>query len=337
VKIVFDIGHPAHVHYFKNLYKFLKKTDNQILIIARDKEVTHNLLRENSIPFLNRGQGSTGFFGKFLYLIKTNHFVYKNLKNFKPDITLSFCSPYLAQASWLRRVPHICFTDTEHAKLGIKLTIPFSEKVITPKFFKKDFGKKHITFNGFMELSYLHKKYYKPNSEIKKILGVGNEKYVIVRFVSWEASHDFGIHGLSEANKIKLINFISKKAKVFVSSEGSIPSELKKYKLNISPELMHDALFYSSLYVGEGATLAAESALLKTPAIYVNELSMGYISELEKYGYLKTELNFEKILNSIEIILKDKNTSFNKMKINYEEEFDDTTGLMIQIIEKYNQ
>ena len=61
------------------------------------------------------------------------------------------------------------------------------------------------------------------------------------------------------------------------------------------------------------------------------------ISELEKYGYLKTELNFEKILNSIEIILKDKNTSFNKMKINYEEEFDDTTGLMIQIIEKYNQ
>ena len=65
MKIVFDIGHPAHVHYFKNLYKFLKKTDNQILIIARDKEVTHNLLRENSIPFLNRGQGSTGFLVNF--------------------------------------------------------------------------------------------------------------------------------------------------------------------------------------------------------------------------------------------------------------------------------
>ena len=187
-----------------------------------------------------------------------------------------------------------------------------------------------------MELSYLHKKYYKPNLNIKKILGVNNEKYVIVRFVSWEASHDFGVSGLSDDDKIKLIKFISKKAKVFISSEKELPKELNKFKLKLSPELMHDALFYSSLHIGEGATLAAESALLKTPTVYVNKLSLGYISELEKYGFLLTELNIENILNLVEFILDKKNTSFiNNKEINYEEKFVDTTDFMLKVIKKY--
>ena len=32
MRILFDIGHPAHVHYFKNLIELLKKNGNQILI-----------------------------------------------------------------------------------------------------------------------------------------------------------------------------------------------------------------------------------------------------------------------------------------------------------------
>ena len=45
MKILFDLGHPAHVHYFKNLIKVLEKNGNQIMIIARKKDVTHNLLK----------------------------------------------------------------------------------------------------------------------------------------------------------------------------------------------------------------------------------------------------------------------------------------------------
>ena len=45
MKILFDLGHPAHVHYFKNLIKLLEKNDHQVLIIAREKDVTHSLLK----------------------------------------------------------------------------------------------------------------------------------------------------------------------------------------------------------------------------------------------------------------------------------------------------
>ena len=50
---------------------------------------------------------------------------------------------------------------------------------------------------------------------------------------------------------------------------------------------MHDLLAGAVLFVGEGATMAAESAVLGTPAVYVNTLRMGYTDELEaRYNLL---------------------------------------------------
>ena len=45
---------------------------------------------------------------------------------------------------------------------------------------------------------------------------------------------------------------------------------------------MHSVLFYSSLYLGEGATMASEAAILGTPSIYINQLNVGYLNDLEK-------------------------------------------------------
>ncbi len=36
-------------------------------------------------------------------------------------------------------------------------------------------------------------------------------------------------------------------------------------------------LAYATLFIGEGATMASECAVLGTPAIYVNSLQLGYL------------------------------------------------------------
>ena len=47
-----------------------------------------------------------------------------------------------------------------------------------------------------MENTYLHPKYFKPNKNILKKLNLTNkEKYVVLRLVSWDASHDIGQKG----------------------------------------------------------------------------------------------------------------------------------------------
>ena len=83
-----------------------------------------------------------------------------------------------------------------------------------------------------MELAYLHPNYFKPDKEILSILGVNEgEKYVIVRFVSWAAAHDFGHLGISFENKKKAVIEMSKFAKVFISSEKELPEDLKPYQI----------------------------------------------------------------------------------------------------------
>ena len=53
------------------------------------------------------------------------------------------------------------------------------------------------------------------------------------------------------------------------------------------PELMHDALAYASLIVGDSQTMAAEAAVLGTPSLRVSSWKgrLDYLEELEsKYG-----------------------------------------------------
>ena len=65
-----------------------------------------------------------------------------------------------------------------------------------------------------------------------------------------------------------------------------MPRELAKFEITLSPENIHHVLSFSSLFVGEGATMASECSILGTPAIYTNPLSAGTILEQEQYGIL---------------------------------------------------
>ncbi len=115
------------------------------------------------------------------------------------------------------------------------------------------------------------------------------ERFTIVRFISWNASHDIGNNGIRLSNRWQFIKELEKYSRVLVTSESKLPMEFEPYIIQLSPEKVHDLLYYATLYVGEGATMAVESAILGTPSIYVSTLAgtMGNLSELEeKYGML---------------------------------------------------
>ena len=79
-----------------------------------------------------------------------------------------------------------------------------------------------------MENTYLHPDHFKPNINVLKKLNLNKrEKYVVLRLVSWDASHD-GQKGFSIKNLIKLVNEIKNHARVFISAENRIPKCFKK-------------------------------------------------------------------------------------------------------------
>ena len=207
MRIMIDIGHPAHVHYFKNFIRMMEKKGHEFSITARDKEVAHKLLQAYDLDYVTRGKGSTYLVGKFLYIFTADYLLFKHAKKFNPDIFLSFSSPYAAHVSKLLRKPHIAFDDTEHAKLGHYLYGPFTDVILSPACFLTPFSKKQIFFDAYMEMCYLHPKYFMPSDQMLSDLGLTKEqKYVILRFVSWNANHDIGQHGLSHNTKKRLIS-----------------------------------------------------------------------------------------------------------------------------------
>ena len=303
MNILIDINHPAHVHYFKNLYRKLKQSDNKVVVVTRNKEIEEELLTALDIPFIRRGAGAKSLLGKFFYHLYAVIFIYTIIKKHKIDKVISFMHPYAAQAAYLAGIKSCIYSDTEHAKLHHKFTVPFASKILTPYCYRNNLGKNHVTFKGFMELSYLHPNYFKPNKKVLDSLSYDHKKPItIVRFVSWGAVHDLGYKGLSKADKIKLVKTVSEFSNVFVSSEGDLPDEIKEFNLIINKIMIHELLANSDLFIGESATMASESAILGTPAIYINKLNLGYLEELEnKYNMV---YNFNEHIETIDDVIK---------------------------------
>lgn len=339
MKIFIDIGHPAHVHYFKNFIKIMESRGHSFLVSSREKECTFDLLDFYNIKYKSRGKGGQGLLGKLLYIPKADLKLFQLAKKFKPDLFLSFASPYAAQVSKLLNKPHIAFDDTEHAKFGHIMYKPFTDVIYTPVCFTKEMGKNQIKFNGYIELCALHPNYFTPNPNILKTLNLNeNEKFVVLRFVSWEASHDIGHSGISLEVKRELIKKLASQYKVFISSESNLPEEFEKYRISINPEDMHNVLAFAEMFIGEGATMAAESAMLGTPAIYVNTLNMGYITELaEKYSLIISLNSDDGILDKAEQLITTSNlkNEFQKRRQKMLSEKIDVTALMVWFVENY--
>jgi predicted glycosyltransferase len=343
MKILVDINHPAHVHYFKNCIKLLRQKGHQIVVTARDRYPVPQLLEAYEQDHYNRGKGSEHLLGKLLYMPVADMKILKIALKTKPDLFLSFGTPYPNHVAWLLRKPGINFQDTEIAGLMFAVTRPFSRLYCTPHCFKRDLGKKHIRFNGYMELAYLHPNYFTPDESIYKCLGINkDEKYVVMRFVSWGASHDIGHKGISLEMKRKAVEQVSKFARVFISSEGDLPNDLKPYQIDIPPEKMHDALAYASLLYGESATMASECAVLGTPAVYLDNQGRGYTDEQEKkyglvFNFTESPVHQEESIQKAIELLKTPNLreEWQKRRQKMLADTIDVTAFMVRIVENY--
>ena len=284
MKILVDIGHPAHVHLFKNMIWNLENDGHEVKITAREKEIVLYLLDVYRFKYENLGKHHKKLLNKLLGLISRDYKLYKVAKKFKPDIFISHGSMYAAHVAKLLGKPHISLEDTEHSIEQIRLYAPFTDVILTSTCFKKNLGKKQVRYNGYHELAYLHPNYFKPDPSILEELTLNkDDKLVVLRFVAWGASHDIGQHGF--ISKRELVKKLEDFGRILITSEHKLGKDFEKYRIPVSPEKIHDLLYYATIYIGEGATMASECAVLGTPAIYLNTLRLGYTDEEEeKYG-----------------------------------------------------
>jgi len=341
MRIMIGIAHPKQVHFWRNIINNLGEDGHEVKIVAWKKDITLYLLNVYGFKYEIIGKNYKGLMKKAYGLLESDFKTFKVARRFKPDILLAG-SPALAHVSKLLRKPYIYFIDTEHAGMAYRLTYLFSDVICTPSCFKKEIrSMKHVTFNGYMELAYLHPNYFRPDASVLDALGLSkDDKFIIVRFVSWSASHDIGDRGFT--NKEKVIKSLEKYGQILITSEGKLSSKLEKYKITIAPEKIHHVLYFASLYIGESAPMAAESAILGTPAIFVSTSKRGYTDELESkhglvYNFSEPKTMEKCALEKAFELLESENTKreWRKKRREMLKEKIDVTAFMTNFIENY--
>ena len=346
VKIILSVEHPAWVHQFKYVIENLKRQGHEVKVVAITKDVTIDLLNAYNIPYeLISESSGKGILEKGLIFLRTTYKIFRICLTNAPDMFIGRASPMMAINSSLFRKPHIVFEDTEISRFSLWICKLFSDVIITPKCFTEDLGRKHIGIDANKELFYLHPKYFHPNPQTLELMDLGCEdKFIILRFVAWDAHHDIGHTGLTLDTKRKAVHEFQKYGRVFITSEKPLPEEFEKYRICVSPEKMHDLLYYATLLYGESSTMASECAVLGTHAIFCDFAGRGYTDEEERdydlvYNFKLDESSQERsIEKAVELLqdpaLKEKGREKQKRLLN---DKIDVTAFMVWFIENYPQ
>lgn len=346
MRILFNMAHPGQIHLFKNAIWALEKRGHDCKITTVDKDVSLYLLGAYGFEYDVVGSAKPSLFSKATELLKIEYNLYRIARLFKPDILVGGVgNAYVAHVGKIIRKPSIVFDDTEHAKIEHTITDPFASVICTPSCYRLDLGKKQVRYDGYHELAYLHPDYFTPNPEILSELGLAEgDPFIILRFVSWEASHDKGHRTLTLEDKFTAVNKLKEHGRVLITSENELPSDLEEYRITVSPDKIHHLLYYATLLYGDSATMASECAVLGTHSIFCDYAGRGYTDEEEElydlvYNfYDENTMGKESLKKALELLqdpdLKEKGRQ--KRDILLADKID-VTKFMVEFVENYSK
>lgn len=288
MNILVDINHPAHVHLLRNVYKILVERGHKVIVTIKEIPSAIQLLNLYGIPYINIGKKNDSIGKKGVDQIVYDYRMLRIVQENHIDIGVgsSITIPHVSMLSRMKSVI-LDDDDDEVEPLFVKFGHPFADTILSPVDTPRK-SKKKVYVNSYHELSYLHPHRFMPDpSVLKDICLEKGDRYFILRFNAFKAHHDVGVIGLTMENKRRLVNYLSSKGKVFITTERNIDDEFKAYQLKVSPEKMHSLIYYATMLVGDSQTMTSEAALLGTPAIRCNTFvgRIHYLDEEEhKFG-----------------------------------------------------
>lgn len=342
MRVAFFVNTPGQVHLYKNVIRALIKDGHDIIVLTRNSSSTRFLLDRLNFPYEIYMDGLASRTRKVLTFPLTVMRAYCLLKDRKPDIVvgMGICS---ATVSKLLHADNIVFNDTERIPFQLPIMRLLSDVVITPSCFTRDLGSRHLRVNSYKELAYLHPDTFVPDEDVRKVLGVArNEDFVLLRFNGLGAVHDLGVEGFTEDEKRKIVTKMSKLIRVFISSETTLPEDLRPYELPVPKTEIHQVINLAKMVIADTGTMITEAAVLGTPGIrYTASLQddhLGNFIELEKtYGLIYNLDDPQKVLaKAMELIGKSTlDSEWQSRRATMLSEKVNLSSLLIRYIEDY--
>lgn len=345
MNLLVDIGHPAHVHYYRNLAEELSLKGHNIVWSVKDLSIAKQLLDYYGFSYHVLPKKSDTITGKFFKQLKYSYKLLEICRKYDIDMAIG-TSATIAHISKLSKVKSVIFDDDddEVQPLATKYINPFADALLSPDVLK---GKRKrqdtIYYSGYHELAYLHPQRFTPDPNVLKELGISEGKrFFIMRFNIFKAHHDIGVQGLTLEQKLQLTELLQPYGRIFITTERDTEPELMAYKLKIGPEKAHSLMAYATLFLGDSQTMSSEAAVLGVPALRCNSFAgrISYLEEEEKkYGltYAFLPEDFNKMLVKLKELLNmpDLKNEWQKRRYVMLSDKIDVTAFWIWFIENY--
>jgi predicted glycosyltransferase len=280
LKIVIDILTPKQCMFFSNLSDEMEKRGHQVFKTTRKYREVLQLLKLKRIEAKVVGEhGGKELMGKLKASAQRTVELASFFKDLKPDVAVSFSSPEMARVSYGLKVPHICINDSPHAEAVARLTVPLSERLLTPKMIPKKawtrFGipeESIVQYNALDPWVWL--KDFKLDTRILQQLGLDESKPIL----TFRTEETFAAYLLGKTQeKTSVIGIIEE---LIEASEPVQIVAVPRYKEQVKAlrEVFEDRIFicgstvdgpsllhYTSIFIGAGGTMTTEAALLGVP------------------------------------------------------------------------
>jgi predicted glycosyltransferase len=296
------------------------KKNHAVLCTSRDYDQVTQLAKIRNLKLVIVGKhGGSKRHDKLNASLRRAKLLSTRIKEFSPDITISFCSPEAARVSYGLNIDHICFSDSPHANAVMRLVIPLVQKLLIPWIIpKKEFTKfginiKDIISYRAIDAAIIAKRKGSKNS---KKLVKSKRKVILVRVEEEYASYSTKKRPAIPIIKEIIKNFSDQEIIVmgrYTSQARHLDQTFGK-KIRVLNKIVDSKtlLENASVFVGSGGTMTAESALLGIPTISYNAIPNIIETYLVRKKLVIRETNPKQVVISIRKILGSSNLEIKK-------------------------
>lgn len=279
-----DFLTPKQLFFLGELGRRLEARGHNVFKTTRQYREVDTLVKLKNIEALTVGKhGGATLEGKLAASAHRIELLSHIISRLKPEISIAFASPDAARTAFGLGIPHFTVNDSPHSVFVAHLTIPLALKLFSPAVIPKAawsrLGARRdqiIQYNALDPVAWL--KTFTPNPDVLYELGLDTSRPILVfRVEEAFASYLLGYSKVEEPTILltinKLIEGYDKPVQIIALPryDEQIPViKASSHDRIIVPKKAIDGpslLFYTSVFIGAGGTMTAESALLGTPTL----------------------------------------------------------------------
>ena len=287
MNILIQLSHPAHFHLYKNVAQNFMRDGHKVFILIKTKDILEDLLKQSGLPYYNilKEAHRKSKFGMLWDMLVRDWRILRFVKKHKIDL-LTGSTVEVAQVGWLTRKYRVNTgeDDMNVVPLFPKMAGPFMGTILSPRVCNNySLEPYSVKYESYHELAYLHPNHFQADKNVVEKYFSADTPFFILRFSSLNAYHDAGIQGINTEIAQHLIDILKPHGRIYITSERELEPQFEPYRIKINTLDMHHVMAFSTLYIGDSQTMAAEAAVLGVPFVRFNDFvgRIGYLNELE--------------------------------------------------------